>query len=133
MREEEFFLGRAGCALFMMQYAMLITLHIPKWKNCFKQKKRTKYDRFHRMYIFALYLKFKLKKKSSKYNINICINIRKVFTVLPCYSCRFNRDTGLWRIIFFLKPVKTKPHRKTLHLKYYPYVIMLFIYYWRER
>ena len=63
MREEEFFLGWAGCALFMMQYAMLITLHIPKWKNCFKQKKRTKYDRLHRMYIFALYLKFKLKKK----------------------------------------------------------------------
>ena len=80
---------------FMMQYAMLITLHIPKWKNCFKQKKRTKYDTFHRMYIFALYLKIQIKKKSSKYNINICINIRKVFTVLPCYSCRFNRDTGL--------------------------------------
>ena len=24
---------------FMMQYAMLITLHIPKWKNCFLKKK----------------------------------------------------------------------------------------------
>ena len=24
---------------FMMQYAMLITLHIPKWKNCFFKKK----------------------------------------------------------------------------------------------
>ena len=37
--ERRSFLGWAGCALFMMQYAMLITLHIPKWKNCFFKKK----------------------------------------------------------------------------------------------
>lgn len=48
---------------FMMQYAMLITLHIPKWKNCFLKKKDL-YDTVHRMYIFALYLKFKFKKKN---------------------------------------------------------------------
>ena len=39
MREEVFFGWMGREHFFMMQYAMLITLHIPKWKNCFFKKK----------------------------------------------------------------------------------------------
>ena len=81
------------------------------------------------MYIFALYLKFKLKKKSSKYNINICINIRKVFTVLPCYLVDLTATQAYEESYFFKTCSNQTPPKnasfKILSLRYNVIYILL--------
>ena len=49
---------------FMMQYAMLITLHIPKWKNCFFKKKGPNTIDYTQSVYFCVIFKIQIKKKN---------------------------------------------------------------------